>query len=102
MNVLLLARMPPDPAQPFVTCHRGTHHDRRRVMEKSTERLVAEFVILPRVKDEFVPKLIHDLGRHGDHFAAGIQISEKELPQAARDERTVLEVESRLCWRSFS
>ena len=64
--------------------------DGGRVVQEAAEGAAAERVIVARVQDEFVPKIIGDLRRHRDVALAAHQIGEKKLPESAREQRAVL------------
>src|SRR5215468_5903129 len=94
IDVLFPAALPPYPAQALVVPAVGAQHDGRRVMQKAAESLLAEILVFARVEDELVPEVVGDLRRHRDELGAAAQISQEELAQAARDQRTVLAIET--------
>src|SRR5207237_7994853 len=63
IDVLLLAAMPPDPAQAFIVLAVLAQHDGGHVMQEAAEGLAAEGLILAGVEDEFVPEVVGDLRR---------------------------------------
>src|SRR5262245_60159246 len=94
IDVLFPAAMPPYPAQALVVPAVGAQHDGWRVMQEAAEGPLAEILVFARIEDELVPEVVGDLGRHRDELGAAAQISQEELAQAARDQRTVLAIET--------
>src|SRR6185369_17079577 len=66
------------------------------MVEETAEGAAAERVVVARVQDEFMPEVVGDLRGHRDVALAAHQVGEKELPQAARDQRTVLARKTRV------
>src|SRR5262249_39665781 len=94
IDVLFPAALPPYPAQALVVPAVGAEHDGRRVMQKAAAGLLAKILVFARAEYELVPADVGDLGRHRDELGAAAQIGQEELAQAARDQRTVLAIET--------
>ncbi len=98
VDVFFQAGLAPDPAQAVVALLRGVlaEHRRRGVVEELAEGLVAELLVVPGMQDEFVPQVVHHLGRHRHVALAALEVGEKELAQALGHQLAVLEVQVRV------
>ncbi|RBJ86224.1 hypothetical protein C3L29_003940 [Pseudomonas sp. MWU12-2534b] len=98
VDVLFQAGLAPDPTQPVVAFLLGVlaQHRGGCVMEELAEGLVAEGLVIPGMQDEFMPQVVHHLGRHRHVALAALEVGQEELAQALGHQLAVLEAQVRV------